>query len=294
MWNDGFIAVDWGTTNRRAYSIDTAGVVVDQMEDDRGVSSLTVGSFPNAVAEIRQRMGERPLLLAGMVGSNRGWREAPYVPCPARLGDLVARLEWVETGRVAIVPGLSIVEGETGDVMRGEEVQVFGLLGQLRESKPHTICHPGTHTKWIALQEDAIAGFRTVMTGEIFALLRKHSILAPLLKADPAVGPSFLRGVERGFAHGELSAELFAVRARVLLSLMEESEAASYASGLLIGCDLRAGLSMHSGGEIVVLGTPTLTRLYAQALRHCGQMAREADGATAFVAGMVAIKEKLG
>ena len=114
-WTDGFIAVDWGTTNRRAYRLDGSGKCVDQFEDDKGV--LSVGdAFPAAVAEIRQRLGDHPLLLAGMVGSNRGWKEAPYVPCPAGLEDLSGHLTWVGE-REAIVPGVSYVGNGRADVM---------------------------------------------------------------------------------------------------------------------------------------------------------------------------------
>ena len=82
-WSEGFIAVDWGTTNRRAYLIDSAGKRIDEFEDDEGVLSVPQGGFPAAVAEIRERLGDKPLLFAGMIGSNRGWKEAHYVPCPA-------------------------------------------------------------------------------------------------------------------------------------------------------------------------------------------------------------------
>ena len=109
-WADGFIAVDWGTTNRRAYRIDRSRACVDEFEDDCGVLSVAPGGFPAAAAEIRERLGDLPLLLAGMVGSTRGWVEAPYVPCPAGLDELADRLCWVEPGRTAIVPGLSIHE----------------------------------------------------------------------------------------------------------------------------------------------------------------------------------------
>src|SRR3954447_13655974 len=126
-WADGFIAVDWGTTNRRAYLIDGSGRRTDEFEDHKGILSVPQGGFPEAIAEIRQRLGDKPLLLAGMVGSNRGWKEAPYVPCPAGLDDLVHAL--VRPGeREAIVPGVSYVGGGRADVMRGEEVQLLGAV----------------------------------------------------------------------------------------------------------------------------------------------------------------------
>lgn len=292
-WEEGFIAVDWGTTNRRAYRLARNGAVAEEFEDDLGVTSVPADGFRDAIAQITQRLGDKPLLLAGMIGSNRGWREAPYVRCPAGIEDVARRLEWIEPGRVAIVPGLSLIEGETADVMRGEEVQVFGLVRQTGE-RSITVCHPGTHTKWVALEDGEVTRFRTMMTGELFSLLREHSILAPLLQGEPELGKAFFAGVQRGHGEGALSAELFAIRARVLLSLLPQADAASYASGLLIGCDLRAGLAAEADAEIVVLGRPSLTRLYAQALRHCGRAAREVDGAEAFVSGMHAIKETFG
>ena len=117
-WMDGYIAVDWGTTNRRAYLIDSSGKHTDEFEDGKGVLSVAAGGFPEAVEEIRKRLGDKPLLLAGMVGSNRGWKEAPYVPCPASLDELTAKLVWIGK-REAIVPGVSYIGDSRADVMRG-------------------------------------------------------------------------------------------------------------------------------------------------------------------------------
>src|SRR4051812_17684434 len=124
-WTEGFIAVDWGTTNRRAYLIDSKGQRSDEFEDSKGVLSVPAGDFPGAVAEIRERLGDHPMLLAGMVGSNRGWKEAPYVPCPATIDDLAGKLVWASE-RDAIVPGVSYLSATRADVMRGEEVQLLG------------------------------------------------------------------------------------------------------------------------------------------------------------------------
>ena len=125
---EGFIAADWGTTNRRAYLLDAEGKCVDEFEDDQGILSVAKAGFADAVAAIRQRLGDRFLLLAGMVGSNRGWVEAPYVSCPAAIDDLAANLVWPEEGRTAIVPGVSFVDPDEADVMRGEEVQLLGAF----------------------------------------------------------------------------------------------------------------------------------------------------------------------
>src|SRR6185295_10523825 len=177
-WTDGFIAVDWGTTNRRAYAIDSSGRSTGVFEDSKGILSIE-GDFPAAAAEIRERLGDRPLLLAGMIGSNRGWVEAPYVPCPAGIEDLSAKLVWGGE-REAIVPGISYIGDNRADVMRGEEVQLLGAVEAGWVKPDALVCHPGTHNKWVQLRGGKIQSFRTVMTGELFNLLKEHSILSDL------------------------------------------------------------------------------------------------------------------
>lgn len=287
-----FIAVDWGTTNRRAYLIDE-GACVREMEDGKGILSVPAGGFPQAVAEIRAALGDHPMLLAGMVGSNRGWVEAPYVPAPAGLEDVAARLVWAEEGRAAIVPGLSYIGDGHADVMRGEEVQIMGAATAGIVPPDCLVCHPGTHNKWIHLAGGRVIAFRTVMTGEMFSLLKAHSILADLLAGAVEPDEAFHEGVRRGLSHDGLTAELFSVRARVLLGEAKREDAASYTSGLLIGADIRVGLRMNPEAEVVVMARPELTRLYAAALVEAGQEAREVDGEKAFLAGIIKLAEAM-
>src|SRR3954452_7599628 len=215
-WAEGFIAVDWGTTNRRAYLIDGAGKRTNEFEDHKGVHSVPAGRFPDAVAEIRGKLGDKPLLLAGMVGSNRGWKEAPYVPCPAALEDVVHAL--VRPGeREAIVPGVSYVGAGRADVMRGEEVQLLGAVGAGLVEPEALVCHPGTHNKWTVLHQGRIQSFRTVMTGELFSLLKEHSILAALLQGEVAANAVFKEAARFAVFNEALPADLFSVRARALL-----------------------------------------------------------------------------
>jgi 2-dehydro-3-deoxygalactonokinase len=293
-WSESFIAADWGTTNRRAYLMDAGGRCTAEFEDDKGIMSVPKGGFGEAVAEIRARLGDHPLLLAGMVGSNRGWVEAPYVPCPAGLQDLATALVWLEEGRTAIVPGVSFVDPDEADVMRGEEVQLLGAFGAGIVPADSLVCHPGTHNKWARLRGGRIERFRTVMTGEIFNLLRENSILSDLLSGPAEPGRAFEHGVRRGLADECLPAELFKIRARVLLGEAKAEDAASFGSGLLIGTDVRAGLREGDDGEVVVMGRPELTQLYADALRIAGRQAREVDGEQAFLAGAFEIVRSIG
>jgi len=293
-WSESFITADWGTTNRRAYLLDAGGSCVAEFEDDKGIMSVPKGGFGEAVAEIRGRLGDHPLLLAGMVGSNRGWVEAPYVPCPAGLQDLATALVWPEQGRTAIVPGVSFVDPDEADVMRGEEVQLLGAFAAGIVPADSLVCHPGTHNKWARLRGGRIERFRTVMTGEIFNLLRENSILSDLLSGPAEPGRAFEHGVRRGLADECLPAELFKIRARVLLGEARAEDAASFGSGLLIGTDVRAGLREGDDDEVVVMGRPELTQLYAEALRIAGRKAREVDGEQAFLAGALGIVRSIG
>jgi 2-dehydro-3-deoxygalactonokinase len=291
-WTEGFIAVDWGTTNRRAYQIDAQGKPGDEFEDHKGVLSVQSGGFPDAVAEIRQRLGGLPLLLAGMIGSNRGWKEAPYVACPAGIEELVKGLVWAGD-REAIVPGVSYIGNGRADVMRGEEVQLLGAVADGSVDPMGMVCHPGTHNKWATLRHGKIEEFRTVMTGELFSLLRDHSILSDLLQGKVEANEAFKDGASLALNDSALPADLFGVRARVLLGQAKKEDAASYASGLLIGTDVRIGLSVPTGAQIHVVGRPDLTRLYAAAITQAGRTAVELDGEKCFLSGAREIAKRI-
>ena len=291
-WTDGFIAADWGTTNRRAYKIDAGGECVDEFEDERGIMSVAPGGFPKAVAEIRSRLGDSPLLLAGMIGSNRGWQEAPYVACPAGIDEVADALVWAGE-REAIVPGVSYLKGNCADVMRGEEVQLLGAVAAGLVDPMSMICHPGTHNKWATLRQGKIAEFRTVMTGELFNLLKEHSILSDLLNGPVEPTDVFRQAARYAFENEALPAELFAVRARVLLGQAKKEDAAAYTSGILIGTDVRIGLSVPTAARITLIGRPELTRLYAAAIGEAQRDAVELDGEQCFLAGIQGIAKRI-
>jgi len=290
-WADGFIAVDWGTTNRRAYLIDSGGKRTKEFEDGKGVLSVPDGGFPEAIAEIRRKLGDKPLLLAGMIGSNRGWKEAPYVPCPAGIDDLVGKLVWAGE-REAIVPGVSYIGDGRADVMRGEEVQLLGAAaaGLVEDG---LVCHPGTHNKWAQLHQGRIHSFQTVMTGELFSLLKEHSILADLLKGEAEPNQAFRDAARHAIFNESLPAELFSVRAGVLLGQMKKEDAASYTSGLLIGTDVRIGLQVPTGAQVRVMGRPELTQLYVAALEEAKRETVELDGEQCFLAGIQEIAKRI-
>lgn len=291
--DESLIAVDWGTSNRRAWRLGPDGIVQDEMADDRGVTAIGRGGFEVAVREIRDRLGELPILLAGMAGSTHGWVDAPYVPAPVGLAELAAGLVWAEPGRSAIVPGVCFTDGDEADVMRGEEVQLLGAAARGLIPTSCIVCHPGTHNKWVEMVAGRVQAFRTVMTGEIFALAQSSLMLSGGSGSKVADGPAFRRGVRRGLRSDLVTRDLFAVRAQHLLGRLDPPDRADFASGILIGADVAYGLRLAGERRIEVMGSAALTALYAAALEEAGHDHGEVDGRAAFLAGARAILEMI-
>ncbi|HWP13973.1 MAG TPA: 2-dehydro-3-deoxygalactonokinase, partial [Ramlibacter sp.] len=207
-------------------------------------------------------------LLSGMVGSRQGWLEAPYCPCPAGFADIAAHLAWVEPGRIAIVPGLSCEAQGVPDVLRGEETQVFGAL-QLLGIEEGLFVLPGTHSKWVRVAGQRVESFATFMTGEFYALLRQHSILARTLpEADGELDAQvFQQAVAHALRCGNLLHSAFSARTLSLFERLPAAALPSYLSGLVIGEELRTQGLDASCPPLVVIGAPALTRRYELALR---------------------------
>jgi 2-dehydro-3-deoxygalactonokinase len=284
--SDAFIAIDWGTSNRREYRIED-GVVRATGRDDRGILEMAGAGYEDAIAGIRAALGDLPVLIAGMAGSNRGWREAPYVDAPARAEDLAQRLLWIEPARTAIVPGIAWRDPAAPSVMRGEEVQLFGAVAAGLVPPTALLAQPGTHNKWVEMEDGAIGRFSTAMTGELFALLRDHSILSSQLGGEIADGPAFREGVRDAQSRPLLSA-LFGTRAAGLLGYRADADGADYVSGLLIGADV--GGAAVAGREAFILSDATLGGLYVAAVEELGGTPKLIDTVTAFVAGTTLIR----
>lgn len=279
---DRFLAVDWGTTNRRLYLIEN-GRAIRTVRDERGVTTIEPGGYESEVLGIRREFGNLPMLLAGMVGSNIGWRLAPYVTAPAGIAQLVQDILWIDD-RTAIVPGIAT----TSDVMRGEEVQLLGAVEARLVPPGGLLCQPGTHSKWVEMEAGKIARFTTSMTGELFALIRSHGLLAAQLGGQVMLGAAFRAGVTEG-ARRDLVASLFNIRAAMLLGLREDADAASFASGLLIGADVAARLADRSHETVYILSDQQLGGLYAAAIEAQGAAAMIVNSHAAFEAGITAI-----
>jgi 2-dehydro-3-deoxygalactonokinase len=284
------IAVDWGTSSLRGARLDAAGKVLEEKSAPLGILNVPDGDFAATFASLFSdwmRPAGTVCLISGMAGSRQGWVEAPYVACPAGLDELKEKLHWIEPGRIALVPGLSVEQGEVPDVMRGEEVQIFGAL-RIAGLSDGLFVLPGTHSKWATVREGRIVGFRTCMTGEFYGLLSQHSILARTLAADAALDEAmFLRGVTRAGNGEGLLHNAFGVRALALFGRLSPAQSASYLSGLLIGEELRH--EAPAARAVIAIGAPALTERYALALKTRGVAVR-CFGGEATWAGMRALQ----
>lgn len=298
MGKAALLACDWGTTNLRAWTLDEAGQVVDHREFDLGVSRLAPGEAAQRFeAEVQPAFGAQglPAILCGMVGSNLGWTVAPYADCPVGLGELAACLAPVEAhgAWVRIIPGVRS-EGIAGapDVMRGEETQLMGWLAEHpdRRTGRRVICHPGTHAKWMLVEDGRLVRFVTAMTGELFAVLGKHSVLKSEAPADDV--PAFEAGLAAAGEGDALAARLFTARARVVGGGAPAQSTPSYLSGLLIGAEVAAVprlLGIGADEPVVLLGDEMLCSLYSRALARRGVAHETFDGEAAAVAGLFAL-----
>ena len=278
------IGVDWGTTRLRAFRITADGTIRDRRESPRGIQNLPDGRYAETLREEIGpwlAAGEDRVLLSGAIGSRQGWKDAAYVPCPAGVAELAAALVDVPFtwARVKLVPGLS-ASGESGvpDVMRGEETQVIGVLAEFGGAG--TACLPGTHSKWAQVENGRIVRFTTHMTGEAYAALGSHTILARMMREGAPDPAAFDAGVTRSGEPGGLLHHVFGVRALGLAGKLDDAASASYLSGILIGHEVRAALPAP-GTVVHVIGTPELTALYARAIAACGGYAERHDGEAA-------------
>ena len=282
----GLVALDWGTSSLRAWRVSDDGTILDARQQGWGIMHLPPGGFPAAFAAITRDWlapgSQVPAIACGMVGSRQGWREVPYLPTPAGLQQLAAGLLALDVGggtMLHLVPGvLETNDPPAPDVMRGEETQAMGAASKLGDDA--LLVMPGTHSKWARLRHGRLVSFRTMMTGELFALLRQHSILgrgqaealpAPEAERDAA----FTSGVLAAHAHGAF-ARLFSARALALTGGLAAGCVPDYLSGLLIGEELRLAASeLATAPRIAMTGDAALCERYARGFAAIGAAAPE-------------------
>jgi 2-dehydro-3-deoxygalactonokinase len=292
------IAVDWGTTRLRARLTDGAGAVLAEAVSDRGIGPLNGAGHEDTFESLVATWPLVPAIMTGMVGSRQGWREAAYVPCPADVAGIAATLTRFTTAKgraVAIIPGLRV--GDV-NVMRGEETQIIGLM-DAEAGFSGTVIMPGTHSKWARVEGGTTIDFASFMSGELFALLAKHSLLRHSVSDADAMGDvsgsaDFRAGVEYARAV-PFAATLFTVRVRQLLTGTTPEANLAYLSGLVIGGEIASATTMDlAQGALRIIAAGPLARAYGAALSVFGLSAEVRDGDAMALAGLRRVARAVG
>lgn len=292
----GWIAVDWGSSNLRAWAMASDGTVVAEGNSGAGAITLAPEAFEAALlAVVEPWLGDRrtDVIVCGMAGARGAWVEAAYaaIPCPP-VPAASARPE-VHDPRlsVRVLPGLR--QDKPADVMRGEETQIAGLVAA-EPSFDGVVCLPGTHTKWVHVSAGEVVSFGSFMTGEVFALLAHQSVLRRTVGAEGWSEEDFLEAAADGLSRPErVMGRLFGLRAEGLLHGLAPERARARLSGLLIGAELAGARAYWLGREVVLIGAPALATAYRDALALAGLEARVVDATAMTRGGLVAAHELL-
>ncbi|MEP3275633.1 MAG: 2-dehydro-3-deoxygalactonokinase [Stappiaceae bacterium] len=295
MGQVSWIAVDWGTSRLRVWAMSSLGQVLDNTESDQGAGSLQSSEFEPALLALIDPWlcGEAsmPVLICGMAGSRQGWLEAPYISLPAKLSDVACRAVSVQTGderlSVSILPGLCQRDPSSPDVIRGEETQLLGLANAMPNFSGQ-VCLPGTHSKWVELDQGKILSSKTYMTGELYKLLSTQSILRHSVGGSTSWSETgFAEGVRKGsFDNHSFAADLFPIRAHGLLFGADADRAAAYLSGLVIGTEISAELGTNPLGKTIIIGAQKLADHYRTAFGIVGADAELIDAGELTLLGL--------
>ena len=283
-----YIAVDWGSTQLRAWRM-RDGECIDKLKLPCGVTRL---NGQRAEAVFQQQLAPwrgdpaLPVVMAGMIGSDAGWQPVPYLACPLALEALNGQLYEVAE-KVWIVPGLKVAQAADYDVMRGEETQLLGARA-LAPSSVYVM--PGTHCKWVLADRRQIHDFRTVLTGELHHLLLQHSLVGAGLPPQETSAAAFAAGLQRGINNPAVLPQLFEVRASHVLGALPREQVSEFLSGLLIGAEVATLSDTFAGQQAIgLVAGSSLTSRYQQAFAAIGREVSAVAGDTAFQTGIRSI-----
>lgn len=294
-----WIGIDWGTTNLRVFAMGTNGHVIDEKTSDQGMAKLAPHEFEHTLLDmiapwLSQDM-EIPVYASGMVGAKNGWQEAPYrkVPCAPVAHDCLIHIPTLDKRiRVHVLPGLS--QASPADVMRGEETQIAGFLLQ-SPNYSGAICLPGTHSKWVSISDANVTKFSTYMTGELFDVLSKQTILSATVSSDEWDEQAFLGSARQAVNEPQCVAEeLFGLRAASLLDDTPPKKMRARLSGLLIGQEIGLSKRYWENQNVTLIGSSATVPFYQQVLHDLGCKIETIGAKEASLAGLslVAIDSK--
>lgn len=297
-----WIAVDWGTSNLRAWGIGADGAIIWSRDSAEGMGRLSPDQYLDVLDRlVPEDLAPRtPVLVCGMAGARQGWKEAPYLDAPTPLANLTASTVSPDVSHdrfaIRILPGVCQRLAGAEDVMRGEETQLLGLLA-LQPDHDGLVVMPGTHSKWAWLVGGELTRFVSAMTGEVFEVLSRHSVLRHSLAGEldaPERQDGFDAGADTGLEHPEaLLGMLFKTRAAALLSDRGPAWCAGYLSGLLIGSEIGANRHHLGAGTVPLIGGNRLCQLYARVLSRIDVATLTIDATKATLAGLKAAREQV-
>ncbi len=289
-----WVAVDWGTSNVRAWGMAADGSEAFAASADKGMGKIKPADFPAVLDELIGRdFAGGDVVICGMAGARQGWREAPYLDVPADLDHLLdgaVRPEGADARfRPRILPGICQRRAGQEDVMRGEETQLLGLLA-LQPGFEGTVVLPGTHSKWVEIRKSRVIRFSSAMTGELYQVLSEHSVLRHTVAAgsDSAEAESGItEGIAAGLRRPDLLTSLaFRARAAALLSGKSADWCSGYLSGLLVGTEVGGHRDWLGSTAVPLIGSARFARLYGAALRQAGADSVAIDASEATIAGL--------
>ncbi len=263
------IIVDWGTSNFRAVLISDSFKEIDSISTNDGILKFEQSEFyPFLLKTLDKWLLENKnvkIFMSGMIGSQNGWLETKYLLCDVSLEQLASNLLQIPNINedIFIVPGVKTNKNEMIDLMRGEEVQIFGALRVL-DKKDALLVLPGTHSKWVNVLDEKIIDFKTNMTGEVFNVINRHTILQKSIKSKDICENAFEKGLELSFKKGGMLNQIFQVRAQA--NVIGEDNLYSYLSGILIGHEIKNMNELFDAKSIIIVGNSTLNKLYELAL----------------------------
>ena len=285
---------DWGTSNLRAYLLDN-GELINEYSSSKGLMAAREVGFKKVLGEVLeffQVSDATTIRLSGMIGSKHGWQEAPYAHAPVSVDDLQESVVVLKEYPDAKILGGVYYEMPNGkrDVMRGEEVQVFGVLEKYPDAKK--ICLPGTHSKWVDVEESKLNAFSTWMTGDLFRSLSEHTIFKAQYSSTDFNEVAFLKGVHSAREAGPLMNSLFHLRTDYLFQNVDATEFHSYLSGFLIGSEIKEAAKGCS--EVYLCGSGKMNEYYEAALKVFGVKTLTITADEATILGIQAVsKEKI-
>ena len=259
-----WIALDWGTSSFRAYLVRDK-FILDKISTNDGMKFVSKANFKNILIKNicvwLKSYNIKTILVSGMVGSKQGWVEVPYKKCPCSVLKLnFTKIKISKKINVIILSGIS--QQRPDDVMRGEETQIAGYLLKNKFFEG-SICLPGTHSKWVQILDMKIIKFNTFLTGELFEIIKKNSILCHNLNSNKIDEKIVLKSAKNIMVDPSFfTNKLFNIRAKGLLRDTSDIENNSILTGYILAMEIIASKSYWENKDVILIGSKKLNRLY--------------------------------